>query len=176
MPLARRFFDIGLVCAVICGAIATSVLAQDTEVGFGARDHDSAAPVEITSDKLDISEQANQAVFSGSVIMIQDQMRLAAERLTADYSDVAGEIDRILAEGNVIFISADDAAEADTALYVIGAESVVLTGNVLLTRGRNAISGARANIDMKTGKARMSGRVRTVILPENAQNSQKVNK
>ena len=51
----------------------------------------------------------------------------------------------------------------DLAPDSVAAGDVVLTGNVLLTQGANALAGEKLTVDLATGVGRMEGRVRTVF-------------
>ena len=61
--------------------------------------------------------------------------------------------------------NASDAAEAKEALYTIDSGNVVMTGDVLLTQGANAISGQKLVLNLKDGTGVMEGRVQTVFNP-----------
>ena len=63
------------------------------------------------------------------------------------------------------FQLASDAAEAGEAVYSVAEGVVTLSGDVLLTQGRNAIAGDRLVVDLSSGNGRMEGRVRTVFTP-----------
>ena len=75
----------------------------------------------------------------------------------------ASGIDRLEADGGVTFVTATDSAEALEAVYSIADGSVIMSGDVLLTQGQNAISGEKLIIDLAAGSGRMEGRVRTVF-------------
>jgi lipopolysaccharide export system protein LptA len=63
----------------------------------------------------------------------------------------------------VTFVTATEAAEAESADYNLTDGTLTLSGNVLLTQGPSALSSDRMTINLKTGTARMDGRVRTVF-------------
>ena len=54
-------------------------------------------------------------------------------------------------------------AESETADYSLTNNTLVMSGNVLLKRGQNAISAETMNVDLATGSAVLMGRVRTVL-------------
>jgi lipopolysaccharide export system protein LptA len=147
--------------------LAGPVLAQGANVSFGTEDHDSAQPVEVTSDRLDIDQTTGTAVFSGNVVVVQGELTLSADSVRVEYSDTAPrEIERIFAFDNVTLVSPTEAAEGDEAVYEVATRSVVMTGNVLLTQTLNAISGERLTINLDTGTGLVEGRVRTVLRSE----------
>lgn len=146
--------------------LALPALAQ-TAIGFGGVTHDSSAPIEVTSDSLSVDQATGNAVFSGNVIVIQGDMRMAAEEVSVSYGaqDAAQQIDQVVATGGVLLTRGQDAAEGNRAEYSVGSGSMVLIGDVLVTQGRTAISGDRLSIDLNTGNGTVEGRVRTVLQP-----------
>ena len=92
---------------------------------------------------------------------------LAADSVTVTYA--AGgqqKISALNAQGNVTMVSGPDAAESQAAAYDVAAGNVVLTGNVLLTQQGNVLAGDRVTVDLATGTANASGRVRSLLQPE----------
>lgn len=140
--------------------------AMAQQVAFGGLETDTSAPVEITSDTLNVNQTTGQAVFSGNVLVIQSDMRLQAGTLQVEYgNEEQSEINRLLASGGVTLVAQSNAAESSDAVYDLRSGTLVMTGDVLLTQGQNAISGTRLTVDMETGKGQMDGRVRTILTP-----------
>ena len=152
--------------------IAAQVFAQGAQVPFGGLKHDTALPVEVTADQLEVDQADGTAVFSGNVVVGQGEMRLAADRVRVEYAgadDATGEIRRLHASGNVVLTNGAEAAEARDAVYTIASGDVVMTGDVILTQGRNALSGERFVVDLQSGTGVMEGRVRTILQPEGSE-------
>ncbi|HWL57814.1 MAG TPA: lipopolysaccharide transport periplasmic protein LptA [Paracoccus sp. (in: a-proteobacteria)] len=144
--------------------MAHGASAQST--GFGNA-QDVSAPVEVTADTLQVDQKTGLAVFSGNVLIGQGAMRLSADRVTVTYAGQdARKISALKAEGNVTMVSGEDAAEAKTADYDVESGNVVLRGDVLLTQGQNVLAGETVTVDLATGRANASGRVRSVLQPE----------
>lgn len=141
---------------------ATPLLAQSS-INLGGLDADPEAPVEVSADNLQVDQDTGTAVFSGNVVIGQGALRLSAAKVEIVYGDSSGDIDRLKAEGGVTFVTDTEAAEADAADYDLVNGQLVLSGNVLLTQGASAISAERMAINLTTGNAELSGRVRTVI-------------
>lgn len=70
------------------------------------------------------------------------------------------------AEGNVTMVSGEDAAESRAADYDVRSGNVVLTGDVLMTQTGNVVAGEKVVVNLATGTAQASGRVREVLQPE----------
>lgn len=139
------------------------VLAQGTEVAFGGAPQDTSAPIEVTADRLSVNQADGTAVYSGNVLVAQGDMRMAAQQVLVVYAREQRAIDRIEATGGVTFVSGTEAAEADRADYSLADSTVVMTGDVLLTQGLNALTSERMVVNLKSGTAQLSGRVRTVL-------------
>lgn len=145
-------------------AAMTPAMAQ-VAIGFGGVAHDASQPVEVTSDSLSIDQQSGQAVFSGNVIVVQGDLRMAAGRVEVRYSDADGvrTVDQVLASGGVLVTRGEDAAEGAEAIYAVTDALLTMTGSVLVTQGPTAIAGDRLVVNMTTGNGTVDGRVRTVL-------------
>nr|WP_275116203.1 LptA/OstA family protein [Aliiroseovarius subalbicans] len=157
----------GIVTAVLLslvGPVAAS--AQGAQIAFGGLKHDSSLPIEISADQLQVDQGDGTATFQGNVMIGQGEMRLTAAKVRVEYTtgeDVTGEISRLHASGGVTLVNAAEAAEAREAVYTIATGTVVMTGDVILTQGANALSANRLTVDLKAGTGTMDGRVKTIL-------------
>lgn len=144
--------------------LATFASAQ-VSIGFGDVAHDSSQPVEVTADNLSVDRTNGQAVFSGNVIVVQGDLRLAAGAVQVTYAiaDGSNRVTAVTATGGVLVTRGEDAAEGAEARYDIDAALLVMSGDVLITQGATAISGDRLTVNMETGNGTVDGRVRTVL-------------
>jgi len=160
--MLNRFYTIFL--AFMITATPAISLAQGTEIAFGGLKHDSGLPVELSSDQLQINQNDGSAVFSGNVIIGQGTMRLSANRVAVKYTQGNNrKISQMHATGNVVLVNGAEAAEANEAVYSIENSNIVMTGDVILTQGQSALSAQRMIVDLKTGKATLVGRVKTIL-------------
>lgn len=167
---AGKILRIGILLAF--GLVARAAFGQGAEVAFGGLSHDNTLPVEVTADSLRIEQQTGIAVFSGSVVVGQGDLRLSADEVKVTYAregEASGRIRRVLATGNVTLTNGAEAAEAAKADYDIASGLVLMEGDVLLTQGPNALSGQKLRIDLTTGVAQMEGRVQTIFQPEGSE-------
>ena len=65
----------------------------------------------------------------------------------------------------LVSASRPDAAEAQDAVYDVASGNVTLTGDVMLTQGQSVLSGEKMDVNLSTGTASVSGRVRSVLQP-----------
>ena len=152
---------------VLSVGFPVALLAQGTSLAIGTGAFNSGLPVEVSADALSVDQGSGAATFDGNVLVVQGDVRMSAGKVVVVYatgdSGSANGIARLIASGGVTFVTATDAAEANTAEYSIEGGTVTLEGNVLLTQGATAISGEKLVVDLTSGNGRMEGRVRTVI-------------
>lgn len=147
---------------VVAMLLAAPAFAQ-TNINLGGIRADSSAPVEVAADSLTVDQDTGTAVFSGNVVIGQGDLRLSASSVRVIYDEATGDITKLNASGGVTFVTATEAAEAQTAVYDLTSGTIVLTGDVLLTQGASALSANQMTVNVNTGTAQMSGRVRTVF-------------
>lgn len=146
-------------------ALPLGAFAQGTSVSFKGLKQDTTLPVEVSADQLAVDQADGAATFSGHVRVSQGALVMTAAEIRVEYAAEAGRIARLHAKGGVTFANAGNAAEAGEAIYTIDSGSLVMTGNVLLTQGKTAISGQKLVVDLKAGSGVMEGRVQTVFQP-----------
>ena len=152
--------------ALALSVLASAATAQGAGVSLGGFGYKKGLPVEITADSLDVNQSDGNAVFDGHVIIGQGDMRMSAAKVVVEYgagADGKNEIKRLLATGGVTLVSANEQAEAQSAVYTVTSGEVVLSGNVLVTQGATALSGDKMTVNLATGKGSVEGNVRTVL-------------
>ena len=83
----------------------------------------------------------------------------------------ANDIRRIEARGGVTVISKDQNASGDLGVYDVKKKTITLTGNVVVSQGKNVLHGDRVIVDTTTGNAHIESattspsRVRALIQP-----------
>jgi lipopolysaccharide export system protein LptA len=86
------------------------------------------------------------------------------------------DIRRIEARGGVTVISKDQNASGDLGVYDLKKKTITLTGNVVVSQGKNVLHGDRVVVDTVTGNAHLDSgvssqnRVRALILPNKGDN------
>ena len=143
-------------------------------------------------DSLEYWSQKQMAVGRGNAVVVTtDARRLSADVLVA-YLDnrtdgaprpsapigvskpddpplAGGKLKRMEAYGNVEARTATDIVRGDRAVYVPDTGVARVIGNVRVTSGQNQINGPAAEVNMRTGVARIladpGGRVQGVIVP-----------
>jgi lipopolysaccharide export system protein LptA len=148
-------------------AFALPLMANaQTNIALGGINADPNAPVEVTADTLNVDQDSRTAKFSGNVVIGQGDMRMSAAEVEVFYDEATGQIARFVASGGVTFVTATEAAESQTADYDLTAGVLIMSGEVLLTQGLNALSAETMTVNLRDGTAQMQGRVRTVFQTE----------
>ena len=154
-------------------AVAIALLAS----GAAAQIDPGGGPIGVNGDALDLDQEAGRISYIGRAEVTQGDNRLRSDRIDA-YSEGDGEglgsgVDRIEAIGNVYFVTPEQTMRGDRAVFVVATNTITVTGDVILSQGRNVITGSRLTYNTETGRARMEGaptaagnRVRGVFYPE----------
>ncbi len=135
----------------------------------------SSDPIQFEAETLEVREQDRTAIFTGNVVVRQNETVLKTARLVVTYAaETAGagaqQVERLEATGDVLVTSGPQTASGEAAVFDTQANTIVVTGNVVLTQGANVIRGPRLVIDIESGQARMSGgRVQMLIEPKSLQ-------
>ena len=144
-------------------SLAPAAGAQGTDISFGVLKTDTSQPVEVTADGLNVNQEDGSALFEGNVLIMQGDMRLSADSVLVINKGEGSGIERLEARGNVLLVSGEDAAEAGEADYAIDSGTVEMRGDVLLTQGTRTLGAERMLVNLATGNATLSGRVRTTL-------------
>lgn len=159
-----RSFCHGICAFIVLSALSMPAWAQDTSLSLSGLNATRGLPVEMRADNLRVDNNTGETVFSGNAVMGQGDMRLAASVITIIYTPGNTQrIKRLEAQGSVTLVTADEAAEADRAIYEIEAGTVTMHGDVILTQGANVLSGDTLFVNLETGQGQMRGNVRTII-------------
>ena len=159
----RHFiFTITILFSSCCLALPT--LSQ-TGLSVGGFSSNPDEPIEMTADKLTVSQTDGSARFEGNVMIAQENIKIMAQLVVVTYLD-SGDINQVSASGGLTVLTKKESAEAKTADYDLGSQSLLLRGDVVLTQGQNAISSDAMTIDLTTGAAIVEGRVRTTLSRE----------
>ena len=146
-------------------------------------------PVHIEAATLEVRDKEKQATFSGNVRVIQGDTGLRCKSLVVFYDqggeDGAGgsmkaatpgpggqqKIKKLEARGSVVVTQKEQTATGDLGLFDMRANTVTLSGNVVMTQGQNVLRGERLVVDLTSGVSRVEsgkngqGRVQGLFLP-----------
>jgi lipopolysaccharide export system protein LptA len=121
--------------------------------------HDNNAPINISSDSFQADLNAKTGTYSGNVIVTQGDMKLRAN--TVRITTVNDKADKVMANGNVVVDSPKSGtATGDNGVYSIVPRTVVMTGNVVLKKGKDVMRGTQLTVNLATGQAVLGGGVK----------------
>jgi lipopolysaccharide export system protein LptA len=163
-------------------------------------------PVQIEATTLEVRDKSKMATFSGNVQVVQGDTTMKCQTLVVFYGSEAAatatakpppatagqpagngptpssitqgaqNIRRIEARGGVTVVTKDQNASGDLGIYDLKSKTITLTGNVVVSQGKNVLHGERVVVDTATGNARVESgataqnRVRALILPGKSTN------
>jgi len=158
-----RTFGIILASSLIVAAAGAAAQQGQQQPVSALKGHDTNAPVDVTSERIEVQDRADRAIFSGNVHVRQSDLTMDADRVTVAYSsggqpNSSGvQINRIDAAGGVVVRSPSETARGQFGIYDTQRKLITLNGGVQLNRGDNQVNGARLVIDLDSGRAVIDG-------------------
>jgi lipopolysaccharide export system protein LptA len=156
-------------------------------------------PVHIESATLVVRDKDKVATFSGDVKVVQGDTTMKCKSLVVFYEQDseaeakeakeaktksmqaatpgpggAQKIKRLEAHGNVVVLQKDQTATGELGTFDMKANTVTLSGGVMMTQGQNVLRGDRLIVDLTSGVSRVEsgkngqGRVQGLFLPGSA--------
>lgn len=154
-------------------------------------------PVHIESATLEVRDKDKVATFSGDVRVKQGDTNMRSQSLVVFYEQEGGaakpaanaapagkpmpaatpgpggaqKIKRLEARGDVVVIQKDQTATGELGTFDMRSNTVTLTGNVIMTQGKNVLRGDKLVVDLTSGVSRVEsgknsrGRVQGLFLP-----------
>ncbi len=165
---------------ILIAAAAATVTLSGAGLAQLAPRAPATGPLDISAENFEGFEREGRLVYEGDVNAVRGDTRLRADRLEVFFSRREGggfgPIQRILAYGEVFYITGAEIARGDSGVYDLEAETITLEGSVVLTQGCNVSTGERLVADLDGGAARLSGggsgdneRVRSVFFEDPGQ-------
>lgn len=122
--------------------------------------HDSKAPVEITSDSLEITQDKQLAIFSGNVEAIQGNINITSDKMLVSYNSDNSKfgssqnaVTKVETIGNVVLKTPTETASSNKGIFDVANNLITLLGDVSLMSGKNVVKGEKFVYNMKTGKS-----------------------
>jgi len=147
-------------------------------------------PVHIEAATLEVRDKDKVATFSGDVRVTQGDTNLRCKSLVVFYEQEGKKgstlpaadpgpggqqrIKRLEARGGVVVTQKQETATGDLGIFDMKTNTVTLTGNVVMTQGKNILRGDRLVVNLTSGVSRVEsaknghGRVQGLFLPGSA--------
>lgn len=157
--------------ALALTAFAAPASAQLSEQG---------GPISYSADNLEYFDEQRRLVLTGDVDIVQNDARLRGDRVTLFFSAASaggqaggglgsGDIERMIAEGDVYYVRPMQSARGNRAVYETAADSVTFTGNVVVASDDNVVRGETLVLSISARRSVMrpnnGERVRGVFVP-----------
>lgn len=129
-------------------------------------------PISYSADNLEYQNDNRVMILTGNVDLVQRCARMQSNKLTlvfggqangapASAGFAAGDIERIVAEGDVHFVRADQKARGDKAVYETSTDAVTFTGNVVLSSAENVTRGEVLVLEVGSGRTTLAPDAKT---------------
>lgn len=148
-------------------------------------------PVHIEAARLEVRDKDQVATFSGDVRVTQGDTGMRCKSLVVFYEQQDGDksnsmtlanpgpggqqrIKKLEARGGVMVTQKDQTATGDLGLFDMASNTVTLSGNVVMTQGKNVLKGDRLVVNLTSGVSRVEsgrngqGRVQGLFVPGGA--------
>lgn len=169
---SKKLIIVLLFALLLPGAAYAKVVKSGT-----APKHDRHAPIDVTSDTLEVFQQENRAVFTGHVVAIQGEIRLKSDVMTVFYRNKGNpdepkikdksakatpatpddsSIKKIDAKGNVFLSTPQETASGETGTYEPDDHMIHLNNHVVLTRAKNVLKGDHLVYNLDSGQSELT--------------------
>jgi lipopolysaccharide export system protein LptA len=181
-------------CTVPAFAQSARGTSTSQPTPFHGLQQNNKEPIRIESASLEVRDKERTATFIDNVKVVQGDTTLECNRLIVYYDEEPSpaaakgrqtaksmlpaeggqqQIRRLEAKGGVVVTQKDQIATGDNGVYEMKTNSIVLTGNVVVTRGQDVVKGQRLHVNMTTGHYRIESAatggqnepVRALIIP-----------
>lgn len=170
-------------------APATTTTVKGSFDGFGLNGSD---PIQLESDAADVDDAKNLAILTGNVVARQNKSALRCKVLNVYYTERGAaapasggnpgsaaspgqqdgrKIKRLVADQNVLVTSDNQTASGDHAEFDTINRIVVMTGNVVLTQGKDVVRGDKLTVNLVTNTAKVESNHRVQMLVDPNQSS-----
>ena len=143
----------------LSGPIANSAVHRDRSI----------LPITIKSNELSADNKGKTAIFTGKVVAKQGDITIFADKITVNYGEKKGEVEKIAADGNVRIIQENRTGIAAHAVFESKAGRMTLTGNPKVMQGADTLSGEIITYFIDEDRSVITGgsnrRVEATILP-----------
>ena len=164
--------SIALTLACVLGAAAQPAgQAQQPSSATQGLSMDGDQPVRIESNTLEVRDKIRQATFAGDVKLTQGDTIIKCKVLVVFYEDTAApskkstppatagaqpqktsqKIKRAECKGDVFVVQKEQNASGENAVFDVKSNTVVMTGNVVVTQGQMVTRGDRMVSNLTTG-------------------------
>jgi lipopolysaccharide export system protein LptA len=165
-----EIFAAALFAAMMAFATAGAA-AQGPPTGFEGFSRNKGQPVKIQATSLEVRDKEKIATFRVDVHVTQGDTQIKCQTLVVYYDndDVVGgrpaqpgpteqqQVRKMEALGGVVVTQKDQIATGERADFDMKSNTLVLSGNVVVTKGQDVLRGPKLVVNMTDGVSRMEG-------------------
>jgi len=122
--------------------------------------------VDIEADRLDVDTVKGEALFRGNVKAVKGDILLTSKELTLFFDNSSKKLKRLSGQGNVFIHWQDKEATCREVDYRLDKNLMILSGDVLITRGEEKLSGEKIVVDTATNRQEAVGRIKLRVNTE----------
>lgn len=126
-------------------------------------------PINIVSDRLEADDMARKVKFLGHVIVRRGDVTLYAHQVLVTYLQGKGDVEEIVASGEVRILQGERIATAERATLYQKEGKIVLSGAARLLQGKDSIEGEEISVFVNEERsiinAPQGGRVKATFHP-----------
>jgi lipopolysaccharide export system protein LptA len=160
------FLSLFLLFSLLSSVIAAPVSERSSTLSALGKE---SLPIKIVSDRLEADDMARKVKFIGHVIVRRGDVTLYAHEVLVTYLQGKGDIEEIMASGEVRIIQNDRIATGERATLYQKEGKIVLTGSARLLQGKDSIEGEEITVlineEKSIIKAQQGGRVQAIFHP-----------
>ena len=186
--MQKRFIPILIMTAMVLLAVQGPLWGQDKRAKL--MKGGEGKPIDIVSDRLDAYREKDLVQFSGNVVATQGErviksdtlelyFKKKAEGIASAAGDAAkaGDVDRIVAKGNVRITEKERIVTGEQAVFQNDEQRIVVTGNPVMREGNNVVTGDRVVVLLNENRGVVEGttgkRVTATIYPDESKGKKK---
>ena len=165
-------------------AMAALAVVASSHAALAQIETNSNAPIDITANEAEVVNSKCLAIWKGAAEALQGDSRLRANTITvyqapkskdASGQQTCGATERVIADGNVYYVTPTQRAHGERAVYTAADDEIVMTGNVVVAQDKNVARGDKLIIKVSTKQFTMvsnatgagtPNRVRGVFYPK----------
>jgi len=131
----------------------------------------AADPVKITADLFVVDDATQLATFTGNVVVVRNDMTVWAPKVVVDYGEGGpSDIKSFVASGGVRIKTTTQDATGERAIYDPHAETLKLTGNVMVVNATSTVASPDLFLDLAADTTTFTGgkggRVTGIFTPQ----------
>jgi lipopolysaccharide export system protein LptA len=187
--VTRRTTFLATAIAAVALVGASAGAQQGTPNAVQGFSSNRGKPVTIRAASLEVRDKQKFATFTGDVHVVQGDTDMRCKVLVVFYEGESvatgavasaqpgpgaatpgnGQIRRMEAKGGVVVTQKDQVATGDRADFDMKTNTVMLTGNVVVTKGQDVLRGEKLVVNLTDGVSKMDagtgGRVEVMMNP-----------